>query len=112
MPAHSARSVRWSQRVWRPRAGLHPLGSTDSILDPLGRDASKDINLGPVGQTEETTAKLEDLRETSEAIDKPEPPSGWKLFVIVLGICLAVLCMALVRELQQLAILNILPVDS
>jgi hypothetical protein len=101
----SARRVRWTLKVASPRGGLHPLGSTDSILRTHSGDQnsqsphlSEDIGLAPVGHDAKAPADSGggDHRQSIESVEKPDFAPAWKVAVIMVGLGLAVLCMALV----------------
>ncbi|KAL2798670.1 major facilitator superfamily domain-containing protein [Aspergillus keveii] len=109
----SARRVRWTLKVASRRGGLHPLGSTDSILRTHSGDQnsqsphlSEDIGLAPVGHDAKAPADSGggDHRQSIESVEKPDFAPAWKVTVIMVGLGLAVLCMALDNTILATAI--------
>lgn len=69
-------------------------------LKSMPSDTSSDREGCQLSSKQEDKVESVSVKEDNGGLedDEPEYPSSWKLAVIMVGLCFAVFCMALVRE--------------
>jgi hypothetical protein len=70
--------------------------SPSTVPDLELRDPSKEILTKEASRTESPQEDKKDDDETETPEDEEEYPSGWKLLLISIGLCLCVFCLSLV----------------